>query len=217
MTVWFVLSKNVVLCLLRLNVLLSQQNGVWNPQLKDGAVNWCFARPPELQVCWSIAPQIALADLSASRDAYELCGHGCLLAPWGRKRLGGPAGLQSPALGTYQEGRVWLAGTEKLAVGPVECHDPRDSFLPPSFPLHPADWVIPRVVSQSTRQGVCVWQWGCCCFAFQWFFACGSLRTCLPAAFLTVCSILWFTISQAYEPARAWHDHFIRAKDDCVL
>lgn len=77
-TVWFLLPKNVVLGLLGLDVLLLWQNGVCNPERKDGALSLSFAKPPELQVYWSIAPQIAPAALLASRDMYELCG--CLPA-----------------------------------------------------------------------------------------------------------------------------------------
>lgn len=80
MTIWFLLPKNVVLGLLGLNVLLLQQNGVCNPEWKNGALNLSFAKPRELQVYWSIAPQIAAAALLASWGTYELCGYGCLPA-----------------------------------------------------------------------------------------------------------------------------------------
>lgn len=84
-----------------------------------------------------------------------------------RTGLGGI--LQPPALGTYREGQVWQAGTEKLAVGQVECHDPSDSFLPlfsssPPRRLSGLEGGVP-----GTHKGV--WVLGrCCCFAFCAFF-----------------------------------------------
>lgn len=60
MTVWLLITKNV-----GLNVLLLQQNRVCNPEKKYAALNLSFAKPPELQVHWNLALQVAPAALSA--------------------------------------------------------------------------------------------------------------------------------------------------------
>lgn len=52
MTVWFLLPKYMVLGLLGLNVLLSKQSGVCDPEQNDGTSNLSFAKPSELQVYW---------------------------------------------------------------------------------------------------------------------------------------------------------------------
>lgn len=76
MTVWLLLPKNM-----GLNVLLLQQNGVCNPEQKDGALNLSFAKPLELQVHGSVALQMAPAALSVSWDTSEVCSCSCLRAP----------------------------------------------------------------------------------------------------------------------------------------
>lgn len=178
MTVWLLLPKNM-----GLNVLLLQQNRVCNPEKKDGALNLSFAKPLELQVRWSEGLQVAPAALLASRDTYELPSCSCLRARQvhaGEPQRGREGILQPPALGTHQESQVWLAGTEKLAEGQVECHDPSDSFLP-LFSSSP-----PRCQSgleggvPGTPQGVWVLR-RCCCFAFCAFFCmwiCRQLVAC---------------------------------------
>lgn len=152
------------------------------PWKKDGALNLSLAKPPELQVHWSVALQVAPATLWASWDTNECpaaaasglcrCSQGSQKGAWGI--------LQPPALGTYQESQVWLAGREKLADSQVECHDPSDSFLPllPSSPPHCLSGLEGGV--PGARQGVGVLG-RCCCFAFWAVFCvwvCRQLFAC---------------------------------------
>lgn len=179
------------------------KNGVCSPEGKGEALNLSFAKPPELQVHWSTAPQIRSCAKKgalqksplASRDMCELCGCGCLpvlQVPPGESERGGAAMLQPPALGAHQEKQSLTSRKRKSwpsarlnAVIPVA------ASFPPSLPPHPAARAVWRVASQGTRRGVCVlgglWGVGCMCchFAFLCFFACGSVCTCLPAAVLT--------------------------------
>lgn len=222
MTVWFLLPKNMVLGLLGLNVLLLKQNGVCDPEQKDGTSNLSFAKPFELQVYqFPNSPQLPFWLLETGTScgaaaASRLCR--CVL---GRKKGAGGTAVSCPwcPLGRQtlpsRNRRSWLSARLNARI-------PATASFPPSLPPHPAAWAVWRVVSQGASQGVCVC-WGAGGVLLLCFF-CAFLHVDLSAP---VCLLLfWFPCTaffdsedrkHASQRAAAWHDHFIKAKEACVL
>lgn len=115
-----------------------------------------------------------------------------------RTGLGGycsrlPSAPTGKAKSDKQERKSWPSARLNAMI-------PATASFPSSLPPHPAAWVVWRVVSQALIR-VCECWGGAVALLSVLFFACGSACSCLPAAFLTMRGVLWFTGSQVYEPA----------------
>lgn len=188
MTVWFLLPKNMVLGLLGLNVLLLKQNGVCDPEQKDGTSNLSFAKPFELQVYqFPNSPQLPFWLLETGTScgaaaASRLCR--CVL---GRKKGAGGTAVSCPWCPPGRQTlpsrnrRSWLSARLNARIPATASFPPL--FLPTRLPDRFGGWCLRALV----RVRVCVLgcRGGAVALLFLCFFARGSVCTCLPAAFLT--------------------------------